>query len=81
MIFAENDRVIYRENGTGPERHGIVIGTGHSIEDIFIVKIPKINGIEDCVTAVETDLTKVEKKERRYSYKAATERELEKEKR
>lgn len=79
MIFSERDRVIYREDGVGPPRHGTVIGVGHAIEEIYFVEIQKVNGMADCVTAEERELSK--KAETKKRYIVAREAELEKEKR
>lgn len=80
MIYREKDRVIYREGGVGPPRHGTVIGIGHAIEDVYFIEIPRTNGMTDCVTAGEGELSgkagPVRKK-----YIVAQENELEKEKR
>lgn len=84
MSYAENDAVIYRESGNGPPRHGVVVGTAYSITELYIVKLPKVNGMTDCVTADETELSPTKKnagKDIRYEYRVAGEKELEKEKR
>lgn len=76
MVFSERDPVIYREGGTGPPRHGVVIGTGRALDEVYFVEIPKTNGRSDCVTASENELKEAKKK-----YIVAQEHELEKEKR
>ena len=75
MIFCEKDRVIYREGGVGPPRHGVIIGKGQSIGPVYFVEVPKTDGTADCVTASAEEL-EIKKK-----YIVAQEHELEKEKR
>lgn len=81
MIFSERDRVIYREGGVGPPRHGTVIGIGHAIEDVYFIEIPRVNGMTDCVTAEEGELSKKTDSSVKMKYVVAQENELEKEKR